>query len=157
MPTIEVTQRFGQTIKQTFTAAERPGQSDLIADYDAFDETVKLTGSTDPPATKKYVATLSGNQSLDLTALDDPEEGTVDGTGLKVQMIRVRNPSSTNPVDVDDGSANPYALNNGAAVRIPPGGKWMAYFADQLADIAAGAKAIDITATDSYTVEIVMG
>lgn len=148
-----------QTIVSTWEAADLPSAGQQSMTHSQFDTSVNLHVSSDVPVTKKYADELTGNQSLDLTALADPEWGTIDGTGLKVQGILVNNLSASATLTISDGGANPYSLNATANLVVKPGASLQMYFADQLADIAAGAKAIDfaITAGQSYQVSIVMG
>jgi hypothetical protein len=127
--------------------------------HNAFDFTKLLDANSTPPGTKSYVDELTGTQNLDLTALSDPELGTVDGTGLKVQAILVNNTSGSADLTISDGAANPYSLNGTADIVVEYGGTLLMYFNDQLADVAAGAKAIDftITAGQTFQLAIIMG
>jgi hypothetical protein len=146
MPTINATQQFGLTVVETGTAAEVPSAGDRTINHNQFNSRVRLNASSTPPGTMTYAAEGTGTVTLDLTALVCSVFGTKDATGLKLQSLLLNNLSTTDNVDIGDAGANPYVINNGNNIRVPPGGKLETYYADQLADVAAGAKGITITA-----------
>lgn len=107
-----------------------------------------LTPDTTLEAAGRYAKRLTGSTNLDLTALADDYLGTVDHTGQKVVAVGIYNDGDGNESDVvvDDGASNAYQLNGGDAFTVPPGAWLVAYFDDELADVASDAKAIAITA-----------
>jgi len=157
MSAINQTLVFKATVVETFTAAEAPSASDRQITHSNFDETKTLNATSTPPGAQVYTKELTGNQSLDFTALVKDLGDTIDCTGLKLQSILLNNTSSSNTVTWADGGANPYSVNGGASKVIQAGGKWQEFFNDKLDDVAAGAKAVDITATDSYQIVLVFG
>lgn len=125
-----------------------------------------LTASTTPPATKVSSDTRAlsaGADAIDLTAAPGRDGGTVAMTGLKVQLVKIACPSTnTAGVKFAPGASNGYALFGHAAgeVTVLPGCEMCFYWADQLADVAVGAKAIDVSSTDldaAYSIIIVAG
>ncbi len=147
------------TIVSTRTEAELPSASGRSITHSLFNQSKTLNADSTPPATKKYANEITSTATLDLTALADPEIGTVDGTGLKVQAIQVNNLSTTNTVTIADGGANPYQLFAGQSLVVPAGACMQMFFNDKLADIAVAVKNILFTATagQKYQVVIVMG
>lgn len=157
MSTLSVTAQAALNAYLTYTAAERPGQASLVRTFTDFSKKATHNASSTVPATKIFADTFSGNQSIDLTALDDPEQETIDGTGLKVQFLMVV-VNTAHDVTISDAVANPYSLNGGSDIVVEGSGYALFYFADGLADIAAGAKAFEITTSSTdYDVMIVMG
>jgi len=159
MPNINVTQQFGLTVVETATAAEVPSASDRTIIHDQYNSRKTLTADTTPPGTLHYSSEGTGTVTLDLTALVDTVFGTKDASGLKLQSLLLNNLSTTDNVDIGDALANPYAINAGNDIRVPPGGKLETYYADQLADVAAGAKGITITAAvgEDWQLQLVFG
>lgn len=103
-------------------------------------------------------ALTAGAATIDLTAMTHNEGGTVDGTGLKVQFARFTAPldneaAITITPDVTDG----YTVTDEHVLQ--PGQSAMYELAEEAADIASGAKNIDLagTGTDSLLCTIVMG
>lgn len=129
--------------------------------HDGFNRTdIELNGSSTVPLSKAsyQVYTLSGGAaSIDLTALLGVNDVSQDATGLKVQTLIVDNPSS-NPITLSPGASNPYALfGAGNDLVVPAGAVMSFYFADQLADVGASAKTIDLSGTGTDTIKIGFG
>jgi len=126
--------------------------------HNSFNITKTLNASSTPAATKVYAEECTGTENLDLTALDGTT-GAVDATGLKLQVLLVNNLSDSDDLEITDGTSDPYSLNDTDGIQVPPGASMLWYFADQLADVASGAKAIDFTpaAGESYQVLMVFG
>jgi len=160
MSTISARVGASLTINESFSSAEMPLASSPSVRHAAANLSKSLGASTTPSATKCYNAAPTGSASLDLTSLTDTLGASLDLTGLKVLALIVANPSG-NAADVviADGSSNPYSLNGGDDLTIPPGATACLYFAEQLDDVGAAAKAIDITAGvgESYSLSLVAG
>jgi len=159
MPNIHATQQFGLTVVETATAAEVPSASDRTIVRDQFNSRMSLNADSTVPGTMVYAVEDTGTVTLDLTALADDVFGTKDASGLKLQSLLLNNSSTSDNVDIGDAGANPYQINNGNDVRVPPGGKLETYYADQLDDVAAGAKGITITAAvgEDWQLALVFG
>lgn len=125
--------------------------SNRTVTFDGFDlDDLTLNVSSNPPATKcaYFTKTLAaGAGTIDLTALPHQEGVTVDGTGLKVQGLIVRNDGDNNLV-IEPGDSNAYNLL-GATFKITvfPGCTCEFEFQDQTPDIASGAKSLKLTGT----------
>jgi hypothetical protein len=87
---------------------------------------------------------------VDLTALTGTNAATVDGTGLKLQVLRVKN-LGANDLTISTGASNGY--NFGGPVVIKAGGIAMIYQPEGLPDVAAGVKNIDMAGTTTQTSE----
>lgn len=155
--TIDVKALFHCTVTQVWAAADLPSCGDRTVVHNQFNDTVVLDADSTPPATQNYAVKLTGNQSLDLTSLTPDLGAVINATGLKVQMVKLNNLDAANAVTIADGAPDPYSLNGTASIVIPGGGKAQLYYHDKLADVAAGAKDIDITATGDYELMIVLG
>jgi len=157
MSAITVTCTQYLTVVEEFTAAEMPSGGDRSLTHDVFNNHETRTSSSTPPVSKVYAKKLTGSQNLDFTALVPDVGDTIDATGLKLQYVMINNLSTANNVDWADGGANPYSINNTNPIRVPPGARLgPIYFADQLADVAAGAKAVAITAGAGQDYEVIL-
>ncbi len=156
MSTLEATLDVRPTVIETFSAVELPGVGSQQISYDQFSTRNQLNASSTPPATMVYAEELTGPQNLDLTALARSIGGTIDTSGLKLQAIRVINLSTTDLVDIEDGAANAYQLNNGDAIRIPAGGELLLYFNDKLADVDGTHKMLDVTPAGGEDVQVML-
>lgn len=159
MSTIEATIVAQSTVLEIFSAVESPGTGEQVLSYDQFNTRHQLNAASTPAATKVYGEKLTGPQSLDFTALVRSIGGTIDASGLTLQVLRLVNLSATDDVDFDDGGANPYQVNAGDPIRIPPGGEALLYYNDELTDVAAGAKDVDITAAagEDFQLTLIFG
>jgi len=126
----------------------------------------KWTGSTSTPVTKNIILTdalTAGTATIDLTSMTDGVLGTKDFTGLKVQAYKITNPSTnTAALLVEDGATNGYNIFGAAtrAVSVLLGQVVASVIPDQMADVSATVKTIDLTSTDldaDYTIELVAG
>ena len=154
--TIDVTLTAQLTVVETFPEADWPAVQDRVLTHDGYNTRHNLHAASTPPATLKYADTITGPKTLDLTALVDPVSGTVDGSGLKVQALKAVNLSETTALVIAKGASNGYELNGAAAITLPALGEVLLYFADGLADVAAGVKTIDITAGAAEEFEIML-
>ena len=130
-----------------------------VVTHDQYDESGQYTGATSPPVTtvaEFLQALTAGAATIDLRALTGTNGGAVDGNGLKVQMLRVKNLGANN-LTLSEGASNGYAI--GAGIVVPPGGHVQFFGADGFPDIDATHKTIDLAGTGAQTSEItiVMG
>ena len=126
----------------------------------AFNDTIQLTATSNPPATEHsgFVKSLvAGAATIDLTALTGVDNSTIDGTGLKVQLIRVKNLGANN-LTISEGAANGYAIG-GTRTVYANGGIEYIYAPEGLADIAAADRTIDLAGTGTQQSEwtIILG
>lgn len=148
-------------VAQTFTAES--GAKNVAFNAQRFDRGQQSYGAaTTPPVTKYYgrkIVCVAGAYTIDLTSLTDDEGQTFSAAGLKLQLIRIHNPSS-NPVTVTAAVANGYLLWGAAgSVIVPAGADVLLRCNDSLPDVAAGAKDILFTGTgtDYYHVDLLLG
>lgn len=150
-----------ETLEQGTAAASDP---QIV--HDGFNTTITgLNADSDPPCTEAIyfeAALVAGAYTIDLTALLGAD-GAVDGTGLKVQMLKILNPAGNSPITVKAGAANGYNLGNDAAWRVTVGpgsankpGEVTFFYHDTNPDVAAGAKNIDVSGTGVETFQCAM-
>jgi hypothetical protein len=139
-----------------------PGSQNPSITHDKFSSSGTLTPSTTVPATKvcaNQFALVAGAKTLDLTALVGTNGVAVDGTGLKVQVIKFKN-TGTNPMTFAQGGSNAYQLGGANwSQRLLAGQEWIHYGHDLNPDISSTVKNIAVsgTGTETFEVIIVMG
>jgi len=146
-----------------------PDAANPIINHTGFDESGTLNSTSTPPVTKVACfekVLVAGAATIDLTALPGTGGGTVDGTGLKVQAIKIRNPAAnTNKLHVVPGASAGYNLW-GAAFHIilNPGESllWVGVDHANVPAVAGGAKNIDISddgaaGTETHEFQIGLG
>lgn len=120
---------------------------------------VRLTGSTTPAVTKEsyhdYTFT-AGAVTVDLTALLDAVGAAVDGTGLKVQCLIIKNPAGNASINMAPGASNGYDIFGASNDITIPGhatyDNYLSfYFPEGTPDVAAGDKTLDFTGTGTQT------
>lgn len=128
--------------------------------------TVILNASSTPPAAK--VATFrkslsAGAATVDMTSLAGAgaNGATVDLTGLKVQVLRLKAlATNANPLTVTVGATNGYdLLGAGFNVALKPGQRVDIWGNDLTPDVASGDKTLDLagTGTESIDIQIIAG
>lgn len=129
-----------------------------------------LSSSTTIPVTiyseAEWTLDEYGAATIDLTDAPGTQEN-VDGTGLKVQFVRIRGQSADNGVlSISPGASNPYnVFGAGNSADYPAGCTvpWHLEFGDTLDDVTdvsgVGASQIDLagTAGDVFEIEIGLG
>lgn len=127
--------------------------------HDAFDENFTITGSSTVPATKiaaSVLALSAGAKTINLAALVSTNGITLDTTGLKLQVWRIKNLGAA-AMAFTEGAANGYAaLGTAFLFSVPAGGIAMFYLADLSPDVASGDRTIDVAGTASQTFENTM-
>lgn len=121
-----------------------------------------LTASSTVPATKhaRFDLTLSsGSGSINLAALTGVNgDETVVGTGLKLQLLLLYNPSTNaNKITVAKGGSNGYGLTaaGDAWTAVLDPGQWrLFYMNDSAPDVASGARVLDVTGTGSQVLKV---
>lgn len=161
-----VTVTYAATCTVAETLAENTGSAaaaSRLVTHSEYNESATLNSGTTPPVTKcaHFLATLSGGAlTIDLTAMTGTNGATIDGTGLKVQVVRVKN-LGANSLVVSAGASNGHSGFWPATpgLTIPPGGHVMLYSNDNGDDIASGDRTWDLAGTSSQTSEwtIVVG
>jgi hypothetical protein len=140
-----------------------PFASSKTVTHSSQNRSLNLAGDTVPPVTKfasKRLALTAGSATLDLTALNGwGTNGTnVDATGLKLQLLRIRNPAgNTTAMTLELGASNGYeAFGTAWSLDIPVNGLFHFEFMDGTPDVGPTAKSIEITGTGSEILEIEM-
>jgi len=118
-----------------------------------------LTSATSQPVTKCAIfeqALAAGVATIDLAALVGTNGAAVNGTGLKVQLVKFKNKAANaNVMTFTVGAANGYDLAGaGFSVALQPGQEMQLDLADASPDVAAGDKEIDIAGTGEQIAEI---
>jgi hypothetical protein len=156
------------TQKETFQVVETiETNMDMASDANvtlAMNASRVLDAASTPPATKSAFfkkALVDGASSIDLTALAGPNAGVVDGTGLRVQAIKLSNPAANaNPITIAKGAAAGYAgLGAAFSLTLAPGAEVTLFNNDAGADIGVANKSLDLTGTgtQALSVGIVLG
>lgn len=113
-----------------------------------------LNGNSSVALTKTWSDTdnlTAGTAELDLTALDFSNLPDVNFNGLKVKLLKIKCPSTNSAgVVFAPGAANPYDLFGDAngQLTVMPGAVYAGYMVEQLEDVDATHKVIDITSGD---------
>jgi len=158
------------TYASTITIAETlPNNTGSAADasrivtHNQYNESGTYTAATTPPVTLQasFLQALSaGAATIDLRALTGTNGASVDGNGLKVQMVRVKN-LGANALTVKSGASNGHTgfFTATTGTIIPPGAHMQLFTNDNGDDIDATHKTWDLTGTGAQTSEwtIVMG
>jgi hypothetical protein len=150
---ISTTYDFNITSRETL--AGTPGASNPLVNHNNYNESAVLNSSSTPPATKAayFLLTLTaGAATINLAALTGANDATVDGTGLRVQLIRIKN-LGANSMAFSEGASNGIALACGT-ITVPAGGITQILLNDASPDIASGDRTIDVAGTLVQTAEI---
>lgn len=133
-----------------------------VVTHSEYNEAATLNGASTPPATQvaEFLLALSGGvATIDLRTLIGTNGAVVDGNGLKVQIVRIKN-LGANPMTFKGGSSTPhnmFTVTTGQVVF--PGAHIMIFSNDGGDDIDATHKFWDVSGTGAQTAEvtIVMG
>lgn len=153
--TVSCTYNFGMTARETLISGVPDVPSSIIS-HTGYNETAVLNATSTPPATEyaAFLLTLSsGAATINLASLTGAN-GTIDGTGLRVQMIRIKN-LGANAMTFSEGASNGIALACGTIV-VPPGGIDQKLLNDAAPNIASGDRTIDVAGTGAQTAEITL-
>ncbi|HUS40967.1 MAG TPA: hypothetical protein VMX74_16050 [Pirellulales bacterium] len=152
------------TVETITTSVPAISSANNSVTHDGYNTSDRLTATTTPPATKcAYMlkALSGGAATIDLTDLIGANGVTVDGTGLKVQVMKFKaSTGNANAITVTFGASNPYALKGASfAFDLKAGQEDTFYANDATPDISALACEIDLSGTGSQSlqVSIVMG
>lgn len=116
-----------------------------------------------PAATKCAIfskALSGGSATIDMTSLTGTNGATVDFTGLKVCVMKFKNPSSNaNAITVAKGASNGFGLTTSGttfSIPIPPGGEITLESDEGTPDVGSGAKTLDLTGTSSQALQVTL-
>lgn len=136
--------------------------STRVVTHAEYNESASLNSGSTPPVTlvAEFLLTLSsGAATIDLRTLTGTNGAVVDGNGLKVQIVRIKN-LGANDMTIKGGSATPHNLFTvTTGQKIFPGGHIQHFTNDNGDDIDATHKFWDVTGTGAQTAEvtIIMG
>jgi hypothetical protein len=148
---VTVTYESRATVKEVLeTNTGSSATAGRTVTHDQFNSAKVLNGTSTPPCTKVAAFTqalTAGAATIDLTALVGANGVAVDGTGLKLQVLRVKN-LGANDLTITPGVSSGYAFA-GAASKIILGANDEALLLanDTRPDVAAGVKNIDLAGT----------
>jgi len=164
---VTVTYLVKATVAEVLDSAKVPAAADgaRTVTHSGFDTEKKiLSGASTPPVS--LVACMAkalsgGAATIDLTALTGTNLLSIDGTGLRVQILRLKNPATNaNPITIAKGASAGYdGLGAAFSHTVVPGGEATFLTNDAGSDIGAGNKTLDLAGTGSQVldVEIVLG
>lgn len=132
-----------------------------VVTHAGFSTNGTMSASTSPPATlvSYETITLSTGATIDLTALTGTNGIAVDGSGLKVQLFKIKNNGAA-AMTFSEGASNGYALLGAAwSLILLAGQEMLVQLNDAAPDIAGADAEIDVTGTDTqeFELSIVMG
>jgi len=161
---ISVTYQSKITVVETLETNTDSLGNDKQVTHDQFDTAKSLTSGTTPPVTKMAAfvqALTAGAATIDLSSLTGVNGATVDGTGLKVQILKIKNKAeSANPMSIAPGASNGYDIFGADfKITLQPGQEATLYSNDASPDIGAEDKTLDLagTAEQECEISIVMG
>lgn len=152
------------SVQQTFDATAGPAAGTPKVTHAGWDFAHSLSATSTPPLSKHAAfqqALVAGAVTIDLTSLTGFNGEAVDGTGLKVQVLKLRNPSTNaNQISIEPGVANGYdLLGSDMKLTLQPGDEVLLYVPDTADDIGAADCELDLAGTliQALDVEILMG
>jgi hypothetical protein len=155
--TVSARYTFGLNATETLSTGV-PAAPNANVVHSGYDETAILDADSTPPLTQVsyFLLTLTaGAATINLAALAGAN-GTIDGTGLRVQALRVKN-LGANTMTFAEGASNGIALAC-LPFTVPAGSTNTAVsqflLGDASPDIAAGDRTIDVSGTASQTAEV---
>lgn len=161
--TVSVTYEAKATVLETLpNNTDSASTSKRQVTHSNFDQAATLNSGTTPPVTQvaEFKLTLTdGAATIDLRALTGTNGASVDGNGLKPQIVRVKN-LGANALTIEPGASNGHDLFGASSLLIVPPGAHVQFFTnDGVEDIDATHKTLDVTGTGAQTSEwtIVMG
>lgn len=127
--------------------------------YTGYNSSLNLNGASTPPVTKcAYFEQplTSGAATIDLTALPGTNGATVNTTGLKVQVFKIKNKAANaNPITVTFGASNAYLLGGSAwKFILQPGMEITVFGNDATPDVGSSTKTIDLAGTGAQIAEV---
>lgn len=163
---VEAKYALGLEVTETLALAmdNVPGGDPSFVHSMGADE-ASLNASSTPAVTEVFsdnVALAAGTLTLDLQNLVGPAGTTVDFTGLKVQLVKLKCPSSnTLPILVQKGAANAYNMlgaDNASAetIEVMPGAIVLFYHNDKLEDVDATHSDVLFTGNGTETINVML-
>jgi hypothetical protein len=152
---VSVVWAMNATTQETLAAnTGSAADASRVVTHSQYDEGATLNAGSTPPATLPafFLGTLgTGALTINLASLTGTNGALIDMTGLRVQILRVKN-LGANSMTFAEGGSNGIALSC-LPFTVPSGGVAMFYLADASPDIASGDRTIDVTGSGSQTFE----
>ena len=170
--------KIRNSLEVTESLDNAPAASSSVKSAGFNDAATTLTPTSTPPATKAaaWQPEITGSSSssssssgapldtdelaIDLTAVQGIQ-GEFSASGLKLQVMRLHNPSTNNgSVTIGPGDSNAYnPFGASQEVTVPAGGRLTMEFADGSPEIGASAKNLKLAGTvgDQYELELIFG
>lgn len=149
------------TIQETLASGVEGSTSPIVV-YEAYNESRTLSASSTTPATKvvsRLIALTAGAYTIDLTTITGANGLAQDGTGLKLQLLRIKNLGAA-VMTFTVGASNGYNVAGaGFSVALLTNQKMTLDLYDASPDIASGDRTIDVagTGTQTFQLTLVMG
>lgn len=160
---VELSYSTSLTVKEVLDAnVDSASATARTVTHNQFNTTKSLNGSSAVPVSEvaAFVQALStGAATVDLTSLTGTNGASVDGTGLKVQALKVKNLGSST-LTITPGGSNPYEMfGTSGSIEIPAGGEVVLYGNENAPDISSTECEVDLSGSSSEESEwtIVMG
>lgn len=158
--TVSATYASSATVTETFTG-DYISSGDNTVSVTGLNETGTLNASSSVPATKQVsgTKTMSGGAgTIDLTALPGlTADETVSLSGLKVQILKIRNKSTNaNKIVVSNGASNGYRLDAATtawSIALAPGQSALLLLNEAADDVGGSRKEIDLAGTLAQVLE----
>lgn len=124
------------------------------SNYNETDTITAATSASPVTVQASFLATLSGGAlTINLTALNGTNGAVVDLTGLKVQLVRVKNLGANN-LTIKGGASNGHNFFTSTdGVVVVPNGVAMFFAPEGFQDVGASDLAWDLTGTSAQTSE----
>lgn len=144
--------KLATAVQQKFDETAGPASGTPKVTHAHWDFAHSLSASSTPPFSKHVVeqkALAAGAGTIDLTATFGFNGEAVDATGLKVQVMKLRNPSTNaNSITITPGALNGYDFCGAAfSITLEPGTEVLIYCLDTAPDVAVADCEIDLAGT----------
>lgn len=159
---MSVTQTYNSLVgvSEILTVGVSSSNSDNRLGHDGINtlKTLNADASSSQPAISKFChrdrALVAAAFTIDLTSEVGTNGAAVDFTGLKVQVIKFKNPAGNAAMTITFGAANPYLLGGAAFKWILPADSEITFYANEgTPDVAGGSKDIDVSGTGTESLE----
>jgi hypothetical protein len=157
---MSVTVTYAATLTVAETLANNTGSAPAntrVVTHTNYNRSGTFNSGTTPPVTTHaaFLVTLSsGTGTIDLRALNGTNGAVIDGNGLKVQFVSIKN-LGANPLTIVEGASNGHSgiFASDPGTIIQPGGELLMKSNDNGDDISGSNKTWDLTGTGAQTSE----
>lgn len=126
-----------------------------------FNSEASLSASSTPPVTTVAAfeqLLTAGAATINLAALTGTNGASVNMTGLKVQVLKIKaKATNANPISVAVGASNGYDLaGSDFKVTLSPGQEFLFYGNEATPDVAAGERTLDLAGTGTQGADVII-